>query len=85
MAKKKVEAKTEDPVVDEMTLQEGEMMIDDSFQDIPMREVPMPAATQTEEVPVRKPVIRKSGHTVNCLRNEKVTVRFVPSQSAMVH
>lgn len=85
MAKKKVEVKADDPVVDEMTLQEGEMMIDDSFQDIPLKEVPVQVTAQIEETPARKPVVRKSGHTVNCLRNERVTVRFVPSQSAMVH
>lgn len=86
MAKKRVEAKSETVAEEQLTLQEGEMMIDDSY-DIPMREVSVPVQEETEEVketPVRS-TPKKSGNIVNCLRNEKVTVRFVPSQSAMVH
>ena len=86
MAKKRVEAKSETVAEEQLTLQEGEMMIDDSY-DIPMREVSVPVQEETEEIketPVRS-TPKKSGNIVNCLRNEKVTVRFVPSQSAMVH
>ena len=86
MAKKRVEAKSETVAEEQLTLQEGEMMIDDSY-DIPMREVSVPVQEEIEEVketPVRS-TPKKSGNIVNCLRNEKVTVRFVPSQSAMVH
>lgn len=86
MAKKRVEQKTEMAVDEQPLLQEGEMMIDDSF-DIPMKQVEIPAATKedNDETPREKPVARKSSHTVNCLRNEQVIVRFIPSQSAMVH
>lgn len=86
MAKKRVEAKSETVAEEQLTLQEGEMMIDDSY-DIPMREVSVPVQEEIEEVketPVRS-TPKKSGNIVNCLRNEKVIVRFVPSQSAMVH
>ena len=80
MAKKRVEQKTEMAVDEQPLLQEGEMMIDDSF-DIPMKQVEMHVATKedNDETPREKPLARKSSHTVNCLRNEQVIVRFIPS------
>lgn len=81
MAKKRVEQKADEQPI----LNEGEMMIDDSFQDIPMVEVPKESVKETKETPAERYTSKKLDHVVNCLRNEKVTVRFVPSQSAMVH
>jgi len=81
MAKKRVEQKADEQPI----LNEGEMMIDDSFQDIPMVEVPKEPVVEVKETPAERYTSKKPGHVVNCLRNEKVTVRFVPSQSAMVH
>jgi len=88
MAKKKNNtAVTEQPIIDEApVLQEGEMMIDDSY-DIPMKEVSIPTQSKQEyeETPAEKFTTKQPKHTVNCLRNEQVIVRFIPSQSAMVH
>jgi hypothetical protein len=81
MAKKRVEQKADEQPI----LNEGEMMIDDSFQDIPMVEVPKEPVAEVKETPAERYTSKKPSHVVNCLRNEKVTVRFVPSQSAMVH
>lgn len=86
MAKKKSSSAVEEqPTNEEPMFQEGEITIDDSFQDIPMTEVPTPMPTEVEETPAQKFTAREPKHTVNCLRNEQVIVRFVPSQSAMVH
>lgn len=85
MAKKRVEetikATEEQPV-----LQDGEMTIDDSF-DIPMKPVEMdiPEEPVKKESPAERFTAKAPKHTVNCLRNEKVIVRFIPQQSAMVH
>lgn len=77
--------KKEEAAVEQPVLKEGEMMIDDSFQDIPMVEVPKEPVKEAKETPAERYTSKKPDHVVNCLRNEKVTVRFVPSQSAMVH
>lgn len=77
--------KKEEAAVEQPVLKEGEMMIDDSFQDIPMVEVPKEPVKEVKETPAERYTSKKPDHVVNCLRNEKVTVRFVPSQSAMVH
>lgn len=80
MAKKRVE-NTEEPV-----LEEGAMMIDDSFEDIPMKPVEIiPDAKEPKETPAERFTSKSTGETINCLRNEKVIVRFIPQQSAMVH
>lgn len=88
MAKKKNDAAVnEQPIIDEApVLQEGEMMIDDSY-DIPMKEVSIPTQSKQEyeETPAERFTTKQPKHTVNCLRNEQVIVRFIPSQSAMVH
>ena len=77
--------KKEEAAVEQPVLKEGEMVIDDSFQDIPMVEVPKEPVKEVKETPAERYTSKKPAHVVNCLRNEKVTVRFVPSQSAMVH
>lgn len=85
MAKKKVE-KSVEAVEEQPTLQEGEMMIDDSFEEIPMVQTDVaPVISRVEETPAERFTAKAPEHTVNCLTNEKVIVRFVPSQSAMVH
>lgn len=81
MAKKRVEQKADEQPI----LNEGEMMIDDSFQDIPMVEVPKETVVEVKETPAERYTSKRPARVVNCLRNEKVIVRFVPSQSAMVH
>lgn len=84
MAKKSVEKKVN---VTESAIEEGTMVIDDSFEDIPMKQVesPMMQETSDRETPAERNTTKHPDHVVNCLRNEKVIVRFVPSQSAMVH
>ena len=84
MAKKSVEKKVN---VTESAIEEGTMVIDDSFEDIPMKQVesPMMQETPDRETPAERNTTKHPNHVVNCLRNEKVIVRFVPSQSAMVH
>lgn len=86
MAKKKVEQKVDAVIEEQPMLQEGEMMIDDNY-DIPMKpaDIPMPAKEEVKETPAQRYTAKAPKHTVNCLRNEQVIVRFVPSQSAMVH
>ena len=86
MAKKRVEQKVDAVIEEQPMLQEGEMMIDDSY-DIPMKsaDIPMPAEEEVKETPAQRFTAKAPKHTVNCLRNEQVIVRFVPSQSAMVH
>lgn len=85
MAKKRVE-KEESAVEEQTMFNDGQVTIDDSY-DIPMKEVQMPieAKPEIKETPAERFTAKKPTHTVNCLRNEKVIVRFIPSQSAMVH
>lgn len=87
MAKKRVEKPVEAAVEEQPVLEEGAIMIDDSFNDIPMKPVENTVVSQQaeEEPVVRRVVSRKKQETVNCLTNEKVIVRFIPSQSAMIH
>jgi hypothetical protein len=83
MAKKRVE---KDEQIEQPVLEEGAMMIDDSFEDIPMKEVPVEHTVQEpKETPAQRFTAKAPEYTINCLRNEKVIVRFLPSQSAMVH
>lgn len=85
MAKKRVEQKT-DVIEEQPVIQEEQIMIDDTF-DIPMKQVQMPENHEPEikETPAQRYTAKAPEHTINCLRNEKVTVRFIASQSAMVH
>lgn len=63
----------------------GEMeniVIDDSMQSIPMTEIPK--KVQREEVPASSPSMVSKAEPVNCLRNERIIVRFVPRPTSMV-
>ena len=63
----------------------GEMeniVIDDSMQNIPMTEIPK--KVQREEVPASSPSMVSKIEPVNCLRNERIIVRFVPRPTSMV-
>ena len=47
-----------------------------------LQEVPKRAMVEVEPQPTQKR--QEAGEPINCLRNERVIVRFVPSPSAMV-
>jgi hypothetical protein len=48
--------------------------------------VQTPAPSVQEEEPVRKAApVKQEKELINCLRNERVVVRFVPRETAMVH
>lgn len=47
-----------------------------------LQEVPKMAAK--EDVPVRKQAEQVAGEPVNCLRNERIVVKFVPNPNAMI-
>lgn len=60
------------------------MMIDDTPVQIPMEEV---SKHIVKEEPVERQKVQKQSYSnepINCLRNEKVIVRFVPRPSSMV-
>ncbi len=59
------------------------IVIDDSIQDMPMQVIPKHVAEDREEAP--KKTVQTNDEPVNCLRNERVIVRFVPRPTAMVH
>ena len=77
MAKKRVE---EDASMEKEVF--ANTTIDDSFQEEKQAIDITPKKTFTEEV--KKEVSSVSNEPVNCLRNEKVIVRFVPRPTAMV-
>lgn len=79
MAKKRVE---EEVAVMSETM-EGKVTLDDSFEEMPMKEIPKKKAVEAP-APVRKESASVSDEPVNCLRNERVIVRFVPRPTAMV-
>jgi hypothetical protein len=65
-------------------LEEGNVIIDDS-QDIPMVEIPKNVKEEREEKP--RTVGHETKHAdepINCLRNEKVIVRFIARPSTLV-
>ena len=69
--------------VEEKTGMEEGIVIDDSVQEMPMTEIPKKAVV--EAVPEQQPSRQKgTEEPVNCLRNEKVIVRFVPRPTSMV-
>jgi hypothetical protein len=75
MAKKRVE---------EADVQDLEnITIDDSIENIPMTEMPLKKNVTKTETKVSAAPTTSTG-VVNCLRNEKVIVRFVPRPTAMV-
>lgn len=73
MAKKRVEE----------VLPEDNVIIDDTFQEMPMKRIMNPVK---EEVEVKEePQTAVSGNApVSCLRNERIIVRFVPRPTSMV-
>lgn len=73
MAKKRVEENTM-----------GTITLDDSPQEIPMKEIPKRIARE-EEQPKRVSEKPMNNEPVSCLRNERIIVRFVPKPTAMVH
>ena len=58
------------------------IMIDTSIQDTPMQQIPLHSEKKYEETP--QTFKADNGEPINCLRNERVIVRFVPRPSAMV-
>lgn len=64
-------------------VEEDNFVIDDSMQEMPVVEIQKHA---TEKSYTEKPSSKEdySGEPVNCLRNERVIVRFVPRPSSMV-
>lgn len=73
MAKKRVEENTM-----------GTITLDDSPQEIPMKEIPK-RTVREEEQPRRVSEKPMNNEPVSCLRNERIIVRFVPKPTAMVH
>lgn len=70
--------------VEEESLDMGNVIIDDTIQDIPLQPIAKPVVK--EEVSDVMPQ-KKAGSTkevVNCLRNERVIVKFVPRPTSMV-
>ena len=68
--------------VEEVATMEN-VVIDDAIEDIPMKEIPKRVAKEeTVEVASRHKEV--SGEPINCLRNERVIVRFVPRPTSMV-
>lgn len=59
------------------------IVIDDTIQDLPMQKIEKRVVDE-ERVEMQKPEPQNSNEPVNCLRNERVIVRFVPRPSAMV-
>lgn len=59
------------------------IVIDDTIQDLPMQKIEKRVVDE-EKVEMQKPEPVNSNEPVNCLRNERVIVRFVPRPSAMV-
>lgn len=64
-------------------VEEDNFVIDDSMQEMPVTEIQKHV---TEKSYTEKPSSKEdySGEPVNCLRNERVIVRFVPRPSSMV-
>ena len=87
MAKKRVEGESQtvmEGMLDMEGIQSG-MTLDVSPQDMPRMHVnPNPVIPQ-EEKAQSKPQEAPQEELVNCLRNERVIVRFVPKESAMIH
>ena len=59
------------------------IVIDDTIQDLPMQKIEKRVVDE-ERIEMQKPEPQNSNEPVNCLRNERVIVRFVPRPSAMV-
>ena len=85
MAKKRVEEAG--TVMEEMFENEvGGMQLDVNPQDMPQMHVnPNPVAPQPVAETASQPAGKEEDELVNCLRHERIIVRFVPSETAMVH
>lgn len=78
MGRKAVEGKT----IDDNQALEG-LIIDDTPQAMPLKEIPK-RVVQQESEPAVNHVGSNMEEPVNCLRNERIIVRFVPRPTAMV-
>ena len=59
------------------------MMLDINPQEMPMQITPNPEVP--EKVAVHQPKAKQERDLINCLRNERIIVKFVPRETAMVH
>ena len=76
MAKKRVEVEEEMPNF-------GNIHIDAPEEEV---RVEIPKKVVEERVPeIKSQGVQMAGEPINCLRNERVIVRFVPSPTAMIH
>jgi hypothetical protein len=62
---------------------EDNFSIDDSMQDLPMQEIPKKVEQKEERPTVAHEQYHVDG-AVNCLRNERIIIRFVPHPTSMV-
>ena len=70
--------------VEETTNPEENIVIDETPQEMPLQEIPK-RAQQTETVKLqRSQENAEASEPINCLRNERVIVRFIPRPTAMV-
>lgn len=85
MGKKRVE---ETGTIKEMFQSNGNnagVMLDISPDDMPRPIVKPNPAVREEAVERVQPKVKKEKELVNCLRNERVVVKFVPRETAMIH
>ena len=88
MAKKRVEEEKE-TAMDNLFNEDGGgmqgMQLDMNPQDINMAMQIHPNPVVPEAEVKQQPVTREKKELINCLRNERIIVRFVPKETAMVH
>ena len=85
MGKKRVEEKeTMEGMFDTSGNESAGMMLDLGPQEMQIQ-TPRPAAPQMPEERAPQVKQERKKELVNCLRNERVVVRFVPRETAMVH
>ncbi len=88
MAKKRVEEKenvTMDGVIEQSEKAFAGMSLDINSQDMPAMHV-TPNPTPSESKPaVQQKAKDDEEELVNCLRNERIIVRFVPKETALIH
>mgnify|MGYP007038183905 CR=1 FL=1 len=82
MAKKRVEDLDENVLGDNLSLDTGAETIIPTAQD---RFMQQQASAYVEPQPVKKAVKESDNEPINCLRNERVEVRFVPKETALVN
>lgn len=69
--------------VEEKNAELAGVSIDDSMENIPMQEIPKQQKERTSSEEYKKQEDKPAG-PVNCLRNEKIQIRFVPRPTSMV-